>query len=128
MHRQTSIIRRVAMFVGMTAGLALCGAVFAVAGGFIGGGLIGENNFGALGLAILCVVAGYFLGNILGMVLIKKFINPRGSILLGVLGSIAGVVITVIVGIILGPDINLFFWIALISVPVLCLAGFYLKR
>ena len=114
-------------FVAMALGLAVCGVILAVAGGFIGGRIAGENNFGALGLAILGVVAGYFLGNILGMVLIKKFINPRGSIFLGILGSVAGVVITVIVGIILGPDINLFFWIALISVPILCLAGFYLK-
>ena len=114
-------------FVAMALGLALCGAILAIAGGFVGGRIAGENNFGALGLAILGIVAGYFLGNILGIVLIKKFINPRGSILLGILGSIAGVVITVIVGIILDPDINLFFWIALISVPVLCLAGFYLK-
>jgi len=115
-------------FIAMALGLVVCGAILAVAGGFVGGRIAGENNFGALGLAILGIVAGYCLGNILGMFLIKKFINPRGSILLGILGSVVGVVITVTVGIILAPDINLFFWIALIGIPVLCLAGFYVKK
>ena len=128
MSARYSLTIKVVRFIGLVVGLAVCGAVFAVIGGFVGGGIVGENNFGALGLAILGVVAGYFLGNILGMVLIKRFIHPHGSILLGILGSIAGVTITVVVGIMLDPNINLFFWIALISVPVLCLAGFYLKR
>jgi len=121
-------MKRVARFIGMVAGLTVCGAILAVIGAFIGGRVFGDDTFGALGLAILGIVVGYFLGIILGMVLIKKFIHQRGSILLGILGSIAGVVIAVFVGIMLDPDINLFFWIALISVPVLCLAGFYLKR
>ena len=128
MSARNSLTIKVARFIGLVLGLAVCGAVFAVVGGFIGGGIAGENTFGALGLAILGVVAGYFLGNILGIVLLKKLFRQHGSILLGLVGCVAGVAITVAVGVMLDPDINLFFWIALISVPVLCLAGFYLKR
>ena len=128
MSARNSLTIKVARFIGLVLGLAVCGAVFAVVGGFIGGGIAGENTFGALGLAILGVVAGYFLGNILGIVLLKKLFRQHGSILLGLVGCVAGVAITVAVGVMLDPDINLFFWIALISVPVLCLVGFYLKR
>ena len=126
-EKNTSILA-IVKFIGLAIGLSLCGALFAVIGGLIGGRVIGENNFGSLGLAVLGTVAGYFLGNLLGMVLIKKFILRHSSILLGILGSITGVVITIAVGIILDPNINLSFWLALIGVPVFCLAGFYLKK
>ena len=128
MQHRTSIVRRLAIFVGMTIGLAICGAILAVVGAFVGGKGFSRDVYSALGLALIGVITGYLAGNIIGIILIKKVLHQNGSILLGILGCIAGIVITLVLTITLDPDINVFFWMAIVSVPVLSLAGFYLKR
>jgi hypothetical protein len=128
MSNNYSLVINVARFLGMALGMAVSGAVLAVIGGLIGGRLLSSDIYEAIGLAAIGIVTGYFLGNILGLALIKKFVNPRSSIWLGVLGGFTGVVITVAIAVIWEPDINLVFWLALVSVPILSLAGFYLKR
>jgi hypothetical protein len=128
MSARNSLTIKVAKFISIAVGLAVCGAVVAVAGAYIGGKGFSDDVYSALGLAFIGIILGYLLGNIIGIVLVKKILHQHGSIFLGILGCVAGVAITVITTIIWDPGISLFFPIAIISVPVLCLAGFYLKK
>jgi hypothetical protein len=120
-----TFLNSVMKFIGMTLGLALCGAILAIIGALIGGGLITDEIFAAWGLAILGVIVGYLLGNFIGILLIKKFIHSGGSLPLGILGILVGIVVAVIIGIAFDPGL---YYIGFASVPVLCLAGFYLKK
>jgi hypothetical protein len=119
-------------FIIMVIILAAVGVSFAIAGMFIGGKMLGSNaaEFGALGLAIGGAGVGYLLGIMVGILLIKKFIYRKGSLLLGIFGAIIGIAITTILA---GP-LNLFsnstlFIVAyLIIVTGLSIGGLYLKR
>ena len=122
---KTTFFISVIKFILMAVGLAFCGAVLAVIGALIGGGLITDELFAAWGLAILGVIVGYLLGNLIGIILIKKFIHSGGSLPLSILGILTGIVIAIIIGIAIGPGL---YYIGFIAVPVLCLAGFYLKK
>ena len=115
-------------FIGMALGLAFLGAALSIAGAFIGGKGLSSDVYAALGLAFIGVITGYLFGNILGIILIKKLLHQRGSILLGILGCIVGITITLVTTVTLNPGINVFLSMSIVSVPVLCLAGFYLKR
>ncbi len=87
-------------------------------------------GFGALGLAIGGVIIGYPTGIIVGIIAIKKFLHQRGSLLFAILGSIIGAVIVMLLAepLNLNSNTNLLFGVFFLSVPVFCLAGFYLKR
>jgi len=130
--KSSSITSRIFKFVLMVIGLGVLGIIFGVAGALIGGKILGSDSFGfgALGLAIGGVFIGYPAGIIIGIIFIKKIFHQRGSLLFGILGSIVGAVITVVLAepLNLNSNANLLFGVLLFSVPVFCLAGFYLKR
>ena len=99
MTKQSSFIPgRIFKFVLMALGLAVLGFGFGVIGILIGGRVLGSDSvsFGALGLAIGGVIIGYPAGIIVGIISIKKFLHQRGSLLFGILGSINGAVIVML--------------------------------
>lgn len=130
--KSSSLARRIFQFVLMAVGLGLLGIVFAVIGALIGGRVLGSDSagFGALGLAIGGVIIGYPAGIIVGIISIKRILHQKGSLLLGILGSIIGAVTTMILAepLSLNSNINLLFGVFFLSVPVFCLVGFFLKR
>ena len=119
-------------FIIMGVILVASGVLFAIAGIFIGGRILGSNaeGFGALGLAIGGAAVGYFLGTIAGIVLIKKVVYRKGSLIPAVLGAIIGIIITTFLA---GP-LNLFSNSALLIAAYLIIVsgfsigGLYLKR
>ncbi len=115
-------------FIALAIGLGIIGGVFGVIGALIGGRGIGENSFGALGLAFIGLLGGYLLGIIVGIILIKKWLRQRGSVTLGITGGIIGAVITVLTGVTWDPNAAILFSVLFFTTPVFCLAGFYLKR
>ena len=125
-------MRNIIKFVIMTIGLGVVGIIFGLAGTLIGGLVIGDGSsgFGALGLALAGIIIGYPTGIIVGIVLIKKILHQRGSLSLGILGSIVGAVTTLVVAepLNLNSNPNLLFGVFFLSVPLFCLVGFFLKR
>ncbi len=126
------MLGRIFKFVLMALGLAVLGVVFGVIGAFFGGRVLGSDSvgFGALGLAIGGVIIGYPAGIIVGIIAIKKFLHQQGSLLFGILGSVIGAVIVMLLAepLNLNSNTGLLFGVFFLSVPVSCLAGFYLKR
>ena len=131
MSQQSSLVAgRIFKFLLMTIGLGIIGIVFGLVGALIGGKVLGGDSFGfgALGLALGGVLVGYPTGIIVGIISIRKILHQQGSLLLGILGSIFGAVITVVVAEPLNSNTNLLFGVFFLSVPVFCLVGFFLKR
>ncbi len=130
--KSSSLARKIVKFVIMTIGLGITGIVFGLLGALIGGKVLGgdSSGFGALGLALGGIIIGYPIGIIIGIVSIKKILHRRGSLLLGILGSIFGAVISIALAepLNLNSNPNLLFGVFLLSVPVFCLIGFFLKR
>ncbi len=131
-QKSSSLARNIVKFVIMTIGLGIIGIVFGLVGALIGGKVLGDDSFGfgALGLALGGIIVGYPIGIIAGIVSIKKILHRRGSLLLGILGSIFGAVITIVVAepLNLNSNPNLLFGVFFLSVPLFCLVGFFLKR
>ena len=129
---QESIIRKILKFILITLGLGATGILFGVAGALIGGKVLGADSvgFASLGLAIGGIIVGYPCGIIVGLVLIRKLFHQQGSLLLGIVGSIIGAVVTMALAepLNLNSNTNLLFGTFLVTVPVFCLAGFYLRR
>ena len=123
---------RIFKFILMTIGLGVLGIVFGIIGALIGGKVLGGDSvgFGALGLAIGGVIIGYPTGIIVGIISIKKILHQKGSLLLGILGSIIGAVITIFLAepLNLNSNTNLLFGVFFLNVPVFCLIGFFLRR
>ena len=98
---------------------------------FIGGRVLDDlPEYGALGLAFGGLVLGYPTGIIVCIILIKRILHQHGSLLLGIVGSIMGAVVTIALAepLHLNSNGNLLFGVFFISVPVFCLVGFFLKR
>jgi len=131
-RKSSSLAGNIVKFVIMTIGLGIIGIVFGLVGALIGGKVLGGDSFGfgALGLALGGIIIGYTTGIIIGIVSIKKILHRRGSLLLGILGSIFGAVITIVVAepFNLNSNPNLLFGVFFLSVPLFCLVGFFLKR
>ncbi len=131
-QQSSSIARRIFKFLLMTIGLGVLGIVFGVIGALIGGKVLGGDSvgFGALGLAIGGVIIGYPTGIIIGIISIRKIFHQQGSLLLGIVGSIIGAVITIALAepLNLNSNTNLLFGVFFLSVPLFCLVGFFLKR
>ncbi|MFC1989339.1 hypothetical protein ACFLVW_02055 [Chloroflexota bacterium] len=131
-QKSSSLARNLVKFVIMTIGLGIIGIVFGLVGALIGGKVLGGDSFGfgALGLALGGIIIGYPTGIIVGIVSIRKILHRRGSLLLGILGSIFGAVITIVVAepLNLNSNPNLLFGVFFLSVPLFCLVGFFLKR
>lgn len=133
MSQQTSSVKgKIVKFVLMAFSLGVLGIVFAVLGAIIGGRVLGSDSFGfgALGLAIAGIIIGYPAGIIIGIISIKKLLHQKGSLLFGILGSIIGAIIIVLLAepLNLNSNTTLLFGLFLLSVPAFCLAGFFLKR
>ncbi len=131
-QKSPSLAKNIVKFIIMTIGLGIIGIVFGLAGALIGGKVLGSDSvgFGALGLAIGGVIIGYPTGIIVGIIAIKKILHRRGSLLLGILGSIFGAIITIAAAepLNLNSNPNLLFGVFFLSVPLFCLVGFFLKR
>ena len=123
---------KVIRFVLTAAGLGIVGVVFGIAGAFLGGRILGGSavGFGAIGLAIGGILIGYPAGIIVGIILLKKLLRRRGSLLFGIIGGIAGAVITVLLAepANLNADPNLLFGFFFLIVPILSLVGFNLRK
>ena len=133
MPQKSSVVARIIVkFVFMAIGLGITGIVFGLIGALIGGKVLGGDSFGfgALGLALGGIIIGYPTGIIIGIVSIKKILHRRGSLLLGILGSIFGAVITIVVAepLNLNSNPNLLFGVFFLSVPLFCLVGFSLRK
>ncbi|MCK4825058.1 hypothetical protein KA005_55435 [bacterium] len=121
---------KIGKFIKITLGTAIVGisigliAVLAVA-------LFMKESvgFAALGLALAGVLVGYPVGVIVGIILTKKVFHFRGSLFLGILGSVLGVVITMGAAepLNLNTNPNILFAVFFLSVPILCTIGFLLK-
>ena len=129
---QKSGVRKIFKLVLMTLGLGIIGIAFGLIGVLIGGKVLGGNSvgFASLGLAIGGIIVGYPTGIIVGIVLIRKVLHQRGSLLLGFLGSVIGVVVIMVLAepLHLNSNTNLLLGTFLVIVPVFCLVGFYLRR
>ena len=133
MPQQSSLVAgRIFKFGLMTVGLGVLGLAFGILGALIGGKVLGSGSvgFGALGLAIGGVIIGYPTGIIVGIISIKKFFHQKGSLALGIFGSIAGAIITMVLAepLNLNHNTNLLFGTFFLIVPLFCLIGFYLKK
>jgi len=130
--KSSSLIRSITKFVLLTIGLGIIGLTFGLAGALIGGRVVGGDSvgFGALGLALLGIIVGYPTGIIAGIILIKKLLHRNGSLWLGILGSILGAVITLVIAepFNLNSNPNLLFGVFFLNVPLFCLIGFSLKK
>ncbi len=130
--KSSSLARNIVKFILMTIGLGILGIVFGVTGALVGGKVLGSDSvgFGALGLAIGGVIIGYPTGIIVGIISIRKILHQRGSLLLGILGSIVGAIMTLVLAepLNLNSNTNLLFGVFFLSVPVFCLIGFFLRK
>ena len=132
MSRNLSVSGKMIRFIIMAFVLAVMGIIFAIAGFFIGGRILGSDaaGFGALGLAIGGILVGYPTGIIVGILLVKRLFHKKGSVLLGLMGGIIGTVATVALSEPLNLNSNsyLLFGVFFVLVTGLSLGGFYLKK
>jgi hypothetical protein len=131
-QQSTSATGKILRFVLMTIGLGLSGTAFGAIGALIGGKVLGGDaaGFAALGLAVSGAIAGFAFGIIIGIVSLKTIFHQRGSVWRGILGSLTGAVIILVLA---GPfnlisDADLLLAVFCLGVPLGGLAGFYLKR
>ena len=131
-QKSSFVAGRIFKLVIMAIGLGVIGVAFALIGVLIGGRVLGGDSagFGALGLAFGGLIIGYPTGVIVGIILIKRILHQRGSLLLGIVGSIMGAVIPIALAepLHLNSNSNLLFGLFFLIVPVFCLVGFFLKR
>jgi len=122
---------RLGKFIKITLGTAIVGILLAVIAVLAVSLLMKDSvGFAALGLAIGGLLAGYPVGVIIGIILTKKVFHYRGSLPLGILGSVIGVIITVAgaESLNLNASPTILFAVFFVSVPVLCAFGFLLKN
>ena len=131
-QKSSSLAKNMVKFVIMTIGLGIIGIIFGLVGALIGGKVLGGDSFGfgALGLALGGIIIGYPAGIIVGIISIRKVLHQQGSLLLGILGSIIGAIITMVLAepLNFNSNPNLLFGVFFLSVPLFCLVGFFLKR
>ena len=131
-QRPSVVGRKIVKFVFMALGLGVTGAIFGLLGALIGGKVLGGDSpgFGALGLALAGIIIGYPTGIIVGIVLIKKILHQRGSLVLAVLGSImdAAIIMALADPLHLNSNSGLLFGVFFVGVPVFGLGGFLLRK
>ena len=131
-QKSSSLAKNMAKFAIMTVGLGIIGIIFGLVGALIGGKILGSDSFGfgALGLALGGILVGYPTGIVVGIVLIKKILHQRGSLLLGILGSILGAIIIIVLTepLNLNSNANLLFIVFFLSVPLFSMIGYNIKR
>lgn len=131
MTTEPSKLRKTVSFVLLAAGLELLGVGFGVMGALVIGRGIGGDSFSVLLRGILATVVGYPVGIVIGLVLVKHFLRRKGSPLLGSIACVLWMVIGYLAAMLLAqadinPYISLIF--CFVTVPVVALAGFFLKR
>ena len=131
-QKSSSLAKNMAKFAIMTVGLGIIGIIFGLVGALIGGKILGSDSFGfgALGLALGGILVGYPMGIVVGILVIKKILHQKGSLLLGILGSILGAIIAIVLAepLNLNSNPNLLFGVFFLSVPLFSLIGYNLKR
>jgi hypothetical protein len=111
---------------------AVTGLAFGALAAFIGASVLHGDlaGFGELAGALTGMVAGYPIGVIVGIILVKKLLHYQGSIMFGSLGSLCGVVLTIGIAeplnLNLHPD--LLFASFFLASPLLGTLGFNLRR
>ncbi len=121
---------KIGKFVKITLGTGIVGILLGLIAVLVVALFMKESvGFGALGLALAGVLVGYPVGVIIGIILTKKVFHYRGSLLLGILGSVLGVIITMGAAepLNLNTNPNILFAVFFLSVPILCTIGFLLK-
>ena len=120
--------QRIFRFGFFAAAVAVAGLVCAAIVGVVTGFLVRDEllgvswGVGAMGGALV----GYPLGAIGGLVMLRRMLHLRGSLVLGVVGGLLGAALTMLVvgQLNLASNPSLVYVIYFLSVPVLCVCGF----
>jgi hypothetical protein len=132
MSQDSSVLKNIIRFSIMALILGATGIIVAVIGALIGSKILGSDDmeFGALGLAIGGILVGYPAGIIIGILLIKKLFQQKGSLLFGLIGGIIGTVATIVLiePLDLTSNSYLLFATFFVLVTGLSLGGFYMKK
>lgn len=119
-------------FVIQTIGVGIAGIIVGIAGILAGAFIMkGElSGFGDLAGGLMGLVIGYPLGAIIGIIVINRVLHYHGSLLLGVIGSILGAVLTIGLAepLNLNLNSNILFVVFFLSIPLLGMIGFNIKR
>jgi len=128
-----SALKRVGLFLAMALGTGGLGAALAALSAFMGVRMMrGElPGLTVLGLFLLIVAASHVAGVIIGIVFTHRALHYRGSLWLGVVGSILGAGLAI--GLFfLAMNVNLpgtLLFVCLgVGPPLLGTAGFHLRR
>jgi hypothetical protein len=115
----------------MILGTGLTGLAFSIVAALLLGNLMKEDGagFGALIGGMLGFVVGYPVGTMAGILVFKKLLRRHGSLLLGFIGCILGVVLTIGLAepLNLNIDPNLLFGFFFLLIPLMGTIGFYLR-
>jgi len=119
-------------FILKTIAVGVVGIIVGIAGTFIGAFIMKDQiaGFGDLAGAIIGMVVGYPLGVIVGIVLMNKVLHYPGSIAFGITGSVLGAFLTIGLAEPLNLNVNpdILFGVFFVSVPLLGMIGFHIKR
>lgn len=112
---------------------AFGGYVATILGTLIGSRVVDWNSYGGFGGlvgAIAGMIIGYALGVSLSILIFSKVFNYRGSIWLGILGAITGMLL--ILGLAeplnLNSNSNLMLWSVVFLTSLLATWGFHLRK
>ena len=129
---QSPFRRKTLRFLAMALGLAVMGAGFGLLAALASGVALRRSAFGlaGLGVVILVMLAGYLAGVIVGVIVTDKVVHYRGSVWLGILGSIAGIGVSAGLALVLNVGLSpeLLFGSIFAAIPLLGTAGFHLRR
>ena len=125
-----STFKKTIKFLGMVMGLGIMGVVFGFLVALMGAVMLSGEifGFGALVGAVGGMLLGYPIGVLVGIVVINRFFHYRGSVLFGILGGFLGGVVVLGLGEIVALNPPLMFSLFFLAVPVMCTAGYRLKK
>ncbi len=127
-----SVIKGIATFTGMVAGTGLAGLIAGGIAALIGASVLRGDlpGFGALAGTLMGMIIGYPIGVFTALFLTNKLFHHPGSLLLGVLGILLGVIITIGLAepLNLNHNTDLLFISFLLAPPLLGTTGFRLKN
>ncbi len=118
-------------FVLAALGLYVLSFGLAILGGWTGARVVSSDGFFALGLAIVGMLVGYFLGIVAGLVVLKIMLRQPGSLLFGLLALViwTGVSIGITAIFSLASDASSAVVAAsFLITPVVALLGYYFKK
>ena len=131
-QKRQSTAKGILRFMGTVIGIGIIGVLFGIIAALIGAFIMRGQLFGFGGLAgaLGGIILGYPIGVIVGIIVIKKFFHYPGSILLGIAGGIVGGVIIIALAEPLNLNLNpnVLFALFFLLVPVMCTAGYRLKK